>query len=160
MRLSVCLSLCLSVCLSHVICECENWVLCCAALGEVKLHSGTSMSATKLHSSNWIAVFYNQALVIPTPLERLYELPLSLPWYAKPYPAKKKHNKRHKTHLHENTEGIRDSPVSKRRGFPRISGPCILFLNEDFLFSFMFCVRLPAPSLLWLETSAYVKLLL
>lgn len=35
-----------------------------------------------------MAVFYNQALVIPTPLERLYELPLSLPWYAEPHPAK------------------------------------------------------------------------
>lgn len=68
--------------------ECENWVLCCAALGEVKLHSGTSMGATKLHSCSWIAVFYNQALVIPTPLEGLYELPLSLPWYAKHYAAK------------------------------------------------------------------------
>lgn len=84
------MSVCLSVymCVFRVICECENWALCCAALGEVKLHSGTSMGATKLHSSSWIAVFYNQALVIPTPLERLYELPLSLPWYAKPYPAK------------------------------------------------------------------------
>lgn len=90
MRLSFSVPVCLSVRLSVlcVICECENWVLCCAALGEVKPHSGPSMGATKLHSSNWIAVFYNQALVIPTPLEGLYELPLSLPWYAKPYPAK------------------------------------------------------------------------
>lgn len=110
----VCLSVCLSV---RVICECENWVLCCAALGEVKLHSGASMGATKLHSCHWMAVFYNQALVIPTPLERLYELPLSLPWYARPHPAKTQMvgltKKRHKTHLHGNTEGIRDSPLSK-----------------------------------------------
>lgn len=85
LSLSLSESVCLSVC---VICECENWVLCCAALGEVKLHSGASMGATKLHSCHWMAVFYNQALVIPTPLERLYELPLSLPWYARPHPAK------------------------------------------------------------------------
>lgn len=76
------LSLNPSMC-QYVFCvECENWAVCSAALGEVKLHSGTSMGATKLHSCSWIAVFYNEALVIPTPLERLYELPVCLPWYA------------------------------------------------------------------------------
>lgn len=43
-------------------------------------------------------------------------------------------NKRHKTHLHENTEGIRDSPVSKDGGILRISGTSILIPFFFFFF--------------------------
>lgn len=50
-------------------------------------------------------------------------------------------NKRHKTHLHENTEGIRDSSVSKDEGILRIYGTSvlILFLKKPRGFRMSFC---------------------